>query len=181
MIMKAIKDGVPEERIAKALDVNLVRIKEKRNMLKGLCPDVVALLKDKPITGPALVLLRKVKPMRQIEIAELMIGLNNFSQIYMRALQATTSRDDLVNPEETKPTDGLKPEDLNRMRREMDVLEKDIKSVEESYGRNVLDFTLARGYLKKMLDNGKVVRFLSSRHGDILAEFSKILEVSPLE
>ncbi len=47
MILKAIEDGFPEERIAKALDVNVSNIRDKRRLLHGICPEAVELLKDK--------------------------------------------------------------------------------------------------------------------------------------
>ena len=46
MILKAIKNGVPQERIAKALDVNVSNIREKRRLLEGICPEAVELLKE---------------------------------------------------------------------------------------------------------------------------------------
>ena len=53
MILKAIKSGVPEERIAKALDINVAMIRRKRHLLDGICPEVTDLLKDRhcPIDG----------------------------------------------------------------------------------------------------------------------------------
>ena len=44
-------------------------------------------------------------------------------------------------------------------------------AVDASYGENMLHLTFARGYIKKLLDNAKVVRFLNANHADILAEF----------
>ena len=41
--------------------------------------------------------------------------------------------------------------------------------------------TLARGYLKKLLENGKVVRFLAQKHRDLLSEFQHIIEAASLE
>ena len=38
----------------------------------------------------------------------------------------------------------------------------------------MLNLTLARGYIRKLLENGKVVRFLSDNHGDILSVFEEI-------
>ena len=38
----------------------------------------------------------------------------------------------------------------------------------------MLNLTLARGYVKKLLDNAKVVRFLNGNYGDILAEFETL-------
>ncbi len=56
---------------------------------------------------------------------------------------------------------GLTPEDMSRMEREMENLSQDLRQIEESHGRNVLNLVLAVGYLKKLLDNVPVVRYLS--------------------
>ena len=37
MILKAIKSGVSEERIAKVLDVDVANIRQKRDLLEGIC------------------------------------------------------------------------------------------------------------------------------------------------
>jgi len=46
MILKAIEKGVSEERIAQTLNVNIAKIREKRDLLKGITPEIVELLKD---------------------------------------------------------------------------------------------------------------------------------------
>jgi hypothetical protein len=63
----------------------------------------------------------------------------------------------------------------------MKALQKDFLLIEESYGRNVVDLTLARGYLKKLLENSRVVGFLSSKHRELLPELQRIVEVAALE
>jgi hypothetical protein len=83
--------------------------------------------------------------------------------------------------EASKKNGVSRPEDLARMENELKTLEKDFAVLDDSYGRNVVDLTLARGYLKKLLDNGKVVRFLAQRHPEILAEFQRIVETVSLE
>jgi hypothetical protein len=49
MFVKAIERGVPEERIAKALNVNVAMIVRKRSLLDGVCSEAAELLKDKCI------------------------------------------------------------------------------------------------------------------------------------
>lgn len=110
-----------------------------------------------------------------------MIGVNNFSKSYAQALVSATAPEHLVNGDSARIPDGIKPEDLERMRKEVEALETDYRAIEKSYGDSVLNLTLARGYLTKMLDNGKGVRFLSSHYPEIPAEFNKIIEASPLE
>ena len=41
----------------------------------------------------------------------------------------------------------------------------------QGHGRNTLNLALAVAYLRKLMDNAGVVRFLSQRYADILAEF----------
>src|SRR5439155_8955357 len=90
MILRAVKNGVSEERIARSLDVDVASIRRKRDLLDGICPEAVQLLRDKRVTGNALRELRKVRPMRQIEVAELMCATGNCSVGYARCLAAAT-------------------------------------------------------------------------------------------
>mgnify|MGYP000458654488 CR=1 FL=1 len=75
MILEAVKRGVSEEKIARALNLNVANIIRKRNLLDGICPEVVDLLKDKMVAGNAFNALRRMKATRQIEAAthELML------------------------------------------------------------------------------------------------------------
>lgn len=66
------------------------------------------------------------------------------------------------------------------MEQEMEALENDLKDVEESYGENMLNLTLARGYVKKLVDNAKVVRFLNTNYPDIFSEFEAIAAAESL-
>lgn len=181
MILRAIENGVSEERIAKALSVDVSRIRQKRDLLNGICPEAVNLLRDKQVTTNGMRALRRVKPVRQIEIAELMIATGNFSPLYVFALIAATPPELRVDGGPDRHTNKLTPEDMARMRREMESLEQGVRDVEESYGPNMMNLVLARGYLAKLLGNSRVVRYLSSHHADILAEFEKIVQASSLE
>src|ERR1700680_2931127 len=49
MILKAVERGVSEERIAKALNVDVHHIKRKRRLLEGICMEVAEIFKDKHI------------------------------------------------------------------------------------------------------------------------------------
>jgi hypothetical protein len=180
MIMEAIRQGVSEERIATTLAVDVAAIRRKRDLLDGICPEAVQLLKEKRASAGAFREMRKVKPMRQIEMAELMVAANNFAASYARCLLAATPQEQLLEPDKPKDVGGLSPEDMSRMEREMENLGQDLRSVEESHGRNVLNLVLVVGYLKKLLDNARVVRYLSQHCAEILAEFQAIVETKSL-
>ena len=74
MIRKAIERGVPEEKIALALDLNMSSIRRKVRLLDGICEEAVAILKDKPATGAVFQTLRKMNTMRQIDPDPLSAG-----------------------------------------------------------------------------------------------------------
>lgn len=175
MILRAIKNGVTEDKIARSLNVDVHSIRQKRDLLDGICPEAVQLLKEKRATANALRELRRVKPMRQIEISELMCSANNYSVGYAKCLVAATPADALINGERSKEIRGLTPEDISRMEHELDSLGREFKLIEESHGKNTLNLVLVVGYLNKILDNSRVVRHLSNHHPEILAEFQKLV------
>lgn len=51
----------------------------------------------------------------------------------------------------------------------------------QTYGQDVLNLVLARGYLAKLLDNKQVVRYLKQRQPEVLAEFETIVQTVSLE
>ena len=91
-----------------------------------------------------------------------------------------TRKDQLLHPDEPKKKEGMSTEDIARMEQEMENLEHDLKAVEGTYGENVLNLTCARAYIKKLLDNVKVVRFLNANYRDIFPEFEAIAAAETL-
>ena len=106
-----------------------------------------------------------------------MVGANNFAAGYAEALVLGTRKDQLAQPEKPKFKKGLTPEEIGKMEQEMESLEHGVKAVEETYGENMLNLTLACGYIKKLVDNAKVVRFLNANYSDIFSAFEKIATV----
>jgi hypothetical protein len=108
-------------------------------------------------------------------VAELNCAAGNYSEGYVKCLVAATPPDQLVDEELPKEFRGLSPEDVARMEHEMAMLGREFKLIEESHGKNVLNLVIVNGYLNKLLDNARVVRFLSQNHPEILTEFQKLL------
>lgn len=176
MIMKALERGVSEERLAKALNVNVSQIKRKRHLLDGICPEVADLLKDKHVSIHAFWQLKKLAPVRQIEAAELMVAMNKYTIGYAKSLVAATPQAQLVRSNRPKVVRGLSPDQIALMERESANLEREFKLAEQSYGTNHLELVLAKGYLARLLGNGRVLRFLEQHYLEFLAEFQKMTE-----
>ena len=87
----------------------------------------------------------------------------------------------LLDPEKHKPVDGVTPEQVAKMQKEMEGLQKDLKSVEESHGTEALNLVLARGYLLKIFANGRVTRYLGQHHADLFGELQNMLAGATLD
>lgn len=181
MILKATRHGVSEERIAKVLRVDVASIRQKRDLLNGICKEAADILKDKRVSLGVFSLLRKMKPMRQIEVAELLTTTTNYSVPYVKALFAATRPEMLVDPGKHKIIEGLTPDQVAKMEKEMEDLQRDLKVIEESHGNQVLNLVLARGYITKLLANARVTRYLAQHHGDIFQHLQTMAESSSLE
>lgn len=181
MILKAVDAGVSEERIAATLHVQVATIRRTRTLLNGVCAEAIEILKEKAISTAAINVMKRVKPMRQIEMAELMVAARVFTGGYAKALLAATPRAKLVETEAKKRSASANADDLAKMEHEMEALEREMAVLDDSYGRNVVNLTLVRGYVKALLDNGKVVGYLAKKHGELLAQLQKVVEATALE
>ena len=66
------------------------------------------------------------------------------------------------------------------MEHEMAMLGREFKVLEESHGKNVLNLVVVIGYLKRLLDSARIVRYMSQRHPEILSQFQKLVELRNL-
>ncbi len=177
MILKAIERGVPEEKIAAALDLNPRSIQRKVKLLDGICPEAVAILKDKACTAAVFTTLRKMIPLRQIEAAELMVNANNYSVAYISAILAGTPQTQLVEANKPKRIKGVTPQAVARMEKELARLQEGITQIQDTYGQDHLRLTVLRGYVAKLLGNARVLRYLMQTRPEFLSEFQTIAEM----
>jgi hypothetical protein len=122
--------------------------------------------------------LRKMKAMRQIEAAELMMNANNYSLAYISAILAGTPQAQLVDTKKPKKMRGITPEAMARMERELARLQEGITSIQDSYGQDHLQLTVIKGYLAKLLGNARIVRYLMQHRPEFLTKFQAITEMA---
>ena len=181
MIMRAIDRGVSEETLARNLGLDIDRIKEKRNLLNGICEEVVDMLKTRNIPATTFKILKKMKPMRQIQTAELMVGANNYTSTYAKAMLSLTRPDQLQIPNKAKREESLSPEQIASMETELMHLESEYKLAEQSLGTDVLTMVVYRGYLFHILENMEVSEYLTQCHPEIFKELQRIAKTSAME
>ncbi len=176
MILQAVDRNVPEERLARALNIDISTLRQKKRALQGICPEAVEILKDKPISLSAFAILRRMMPLRQIEAAEMIVGMNRYSKGYIQALLVATPEDQLVPDGKPKAPKALTREQVVLMERETARLDREIKVAEQSYGPDHLRMVLARTYLTKLVANTRVERWLQQHQPEMLTEFRKLVD-----
>jgi hypothetical protein len=182
MILKALSNGVREERIAEVLNVDVTAIRQRRHMLDGICPEAVEILRNSDVTAGAFAALKKMKPVRQIEAAEHMHATGTYSVRFAQALLEVTRPEFLVEtPSKRKPqieATSLAAQEM--LEQETDLLLREVKAVEQSYGTDMLTLSITCAYVERLLSNVRVEKHLDKHHPDILGQLRAVIsEVKP--
>jgi ParB-like chromosome segregation protein Spo0J len=173
MILRALAH-VSEERIASALNVAVTTIREKRDLLKGISSEAAEILRNERVSAEAFCALRKMKAVRQIDVARLMMSAKKFSGRFARALLDGT-REELLVPAPTTRSRKVTQEQQSMMEQETDDLLKHADSIKANYGNDVLNLTAASKYIERILANARVHRYLAKHHKDTLAALEQLL------
>lgn len=175
MILQAVARGVAPDRIALALNVDVARIRERQRLLDGIAPEVVDLLKDRMVSQGVFAILRKMKPIRQIEAAEMMTSASRFTAPYARMILAATREELLREPKKVKQLDAT-PEDIARMERQMEKLYQDYKLVEDTLGETMLVLVVAKGFVARLMRNNAISAYLDRHHTDLARELTGVMD-----
>ncbi|SEG81362.1 plasmid partitioning protein RepB C-terminal domain-containing protein [Bosea lathyri] len=178
MILKAIARGVSNEKIARALSLHVNSVRRKATLLDGVCHEVVSMLKDTMCPMAVFEILKRMKPLRQLEATELMIAANNFTAAYATALLAGTPTNELAGERKSKKVRGVTPEAMAKMEKELARLQESMAEIQETYGKDHLQLTVVKGYLGKLLGNPRVVRYLLQNRPEYLEHFQAIADAA---
>ena len=178
MIVKAIERGVTPERLAKVLNIDVDVIMQKKNLLDGITPEVAELLKDKIIPRDVFKYLKKMKPVRQLEAANLMVDLNNYCAKFARSIWQASSDNQLITPIKRHVAQDM--EKLGRLESEINALQNQYQLIEDDYGIQVLNLMLAISYIKSLFQNERVKGYLTNNEPEIFQMFKNIVEIENL-
>lgn len=183
MLRRAIDKGVSKERLARAFNVNLSTINSRINLLHGICPRAVDLLQDHQFTPDVTRHLRKMKAARQVEAVELMIAANTITATYADALLKATPPEQRTDYKPPKPEEpkGDPLEQIVKLEREMSQVQEKYKHAEENYGSELLNLVVAKGYLKKLMENDAVREYIARHSPEIQEQFDLVLNTISME
>lgn len=181
MIRRAMERGISSAKLAKGLCVNVSLLQKKRSLLDGICDEVIEVLKDRNFSTEVTSVLRRMKPTRQVECAELMVAANNVTASYANALLTATPPEMLVVSKRNVRSAALSQEQVARMENEMSNLLGKYKLAEQTHSEDMLNLMLARGYIVKLIDNARVLRYMQTHYAEVLEEFGRIVEMTTVD
>lgn len=180
MVLRAIDRGVPEGDLARALGLDISAIQRRARLMNGIAPEVQTMLAEHPVAMVVFDTLRLMGPIRQIEAADLMIGQGNFSHKFARALLAATPEHALATVRRRQAPMSPKKR-FAHMEQELSVVQSKIRLIEENFGHESLQLTVAKGYLARLLDSGRVVQWLAAHRPEYLQEFQAVVGIESLD
>jgi hypothetical protein len=176
MLLEALKSGVSEKRIAAALNVDIYTIRNRTHMLDGICPEVVAILRDRHLSPVVFTVLRKMKPAIQIATAELMTLRNDFTVSFAKTRLALTPPGLLVEQPSNRKLKANALVANAILEEDTEILVRNLKTIEESYGTNILVLRVYCCYAERLLENERVARYLDKNHSGVLGTLRNLVK-----
>lgn len=169
------------KQLAEALNLSTDAIRQKFRLLDGICDEVVTLLAEKPATYGMFHVLKQMKPFRQIDVAQSMVNLNNYSLKLANAMLQNTPIEQLTERAAAKNQSTVPSEAIRRLERELASMQSDTRLLEEGYGPASLELEINKSYIgESLLENAAVVRWLAKTHPDYLQQLQRIANIKEL-
>ena len=166
-------------KIAEALGLESPGIHGDRRMLNGICREATEILKDTACPMAVFDILRRMSSRSGRSRPRVHGRTEQLHRDCQGALAATPDHL-LTDPRKKKPGDATS-EQFARMDRELASLQAKVKLVEETYGVDNLHLTVAKGYIRRLLANARIVRWLSLQRPEYLSEFQSIAELENID
>jgi hypothetical protein len=93
-----------------------------------------------------------------------------------KVLLAARRPEHLADSDKPMKLEGVSAEDIARMEREMERLNRDCRAVEGSLGDTMLALVVTRGYVSKLFRNEAISDFLDRHHPELAFEMRSIIE-----
>ena len=181
LIIRAADGGASKVILSQALGISVESIRDRLRMLDGICPEAVQLLADKPATRGLFQALQRMKPSRQIDVAQAMIDLRNYSVKFSLVMLHATQAELLTEDARARRQANSSSEARHRLQREIATVQSDAKRLEVAYGPSCLQLVVVKAYIRSLLGNAKIVGWLARNRGDYLRELQLISEIEVLD
>lgn len=175
MIVRAIELGVTNEAIAKVFGLSEKTIRQRSRLLAGICQEAADKLADKQCPAKIFEILKKMVPLRQIEVVEIMIDQENYSIQHGNSLLRMTPSNQLVSsPKESAARRSC----AESIARQMSTLQAHNRNVEQRYTADAVHWSNIEVFLNELLSRQRLVRWLMENKARELEQLRSIVGIS---
>jgi DNA invertase Pin-like site-specific DNA recombinase len=162
------KNGLSLNELSDLLpaDRSLVRLEAYDD--KGLDPVTADILHTYPVRPSALSLLKRLKPERQVEIAEQMVAHANWGPTFVRVLMYASKSHLFVDGIKERRNRNWSVSGTRKFAAESDSLYRKLKALGPNLGQSFLLLATFQRYASVILKNVNVRSFIARRHPDAI-------------
>lgn len=127
-------------------------------------------------------ILRKIKTVRQVEAVELMITSNTITLARAEALLKATPLEQRTDVKPTEREKNTAPgEQIEKLEKELRQVQEKCQQAESSYGYNLLNLMVVKGYLTKLPENEAVKSYIGRHERKILTRLELVVNTVGME
>ena len=176
MFSQAFKSGVDIDRMAKALNIDKKKILLEIKASDGVDNRTREILKTAPVSTAVLRSLAKVKPIRQIQIAECMVNANNYTIHFATGLVMSSHSSLMYDEKPKKPKNYVSADLMSCMTKEQSNIQSKIKEIRIEYNKNICETKTLASFIESILSNNILNSFLKRNYEKIYHEFLRIVQ-----
>ena len=140
--------------------------------INSICPEAARLLQNCNVAPSTFAVLRKMKRLRQEEVAERMVAFSNYSLAFAERLLALTPPQLLVRHltkgQAASRFVGQCPARAKKLQHEEAELARELIRLRHSYGKDVLTFTIYCKFVERLLANPRLEHYLGEKYPEAL-------------
>ncbi len=176
MFSKALKSGVDINRMSSALNIEKKKILMEIRASEGIDSRTREILKTAPVSTAVLRALAKVRPTRQIEIAQCMINANNYTIHFASGLVMSSPQSLMYEEKRPKPKNYISADILSSISKEHSNMQAKIMEIRSEYRENVCEMKILASFIEKIMNNNILSEYLKRNFESIHHEFQRIVQ-----
>lgn len=174
MIAKAVESGISLSKISLALGINENQLRSDMDVTEGLDQKVVDILKTVNVSKKALIALRKVKSVRQIEIAWRMVNMKKFSYSFVQSMIDSTADCLFVDQKKPKRTKDIDLNEIASMESEIKNLEANAREASEKYERQFYELSIVISFIGRLFSHKRIDEYIKQKFPETYEKFKQI-------
>jgi hypothetical protein len=135
---------------------------ESRIPFEGIGYDADSLLRSKNVSSKALDILDRMNPVRQAEVARLMVAVDCYSAPYAKALISATARSQ-VNCPRAFPRIPMNSREAGAANREITAIADQLTRLSGINGSDLITLLVSCRYAERLLANQRIRRYLEKK------------------